>query len=131
MNPDSVNPYEAPGEASSRLDRRAWTAFTWLAAGVATVVFLGVLISRGAFRRTFEDFGVALPAITVVCLHPVFPWVLGVVFLAAIVGIEFAIGKRPIKKALCAAVLVLVLVVGAVYALAMVLPFYMLVQALQ
>ncbi len=131
MNPDTVNPYQAPRQASGRLDRRESTFFTWLAAGAAVVVFLGVLVSRAGFRKTFLDFGVALPGITMVCLHPMFPWLLAMVFLTAIFGIEFAFGKQPIKKALSAAVLVLALLVGAVYALAMYLPFAMLVQALQ
>ena len=126
------NPYQSPkavDETSSA--PRSYLNVALIAAILMTsLLLLGVLLTRGRMFALFEDFGVRLPIMTLVTLHPLVPAVLLGLLLFTVLK-EFAISSRRRAGLLNWLICLLAIVFGTLYAAAFYFPLMSLIDNLR
>lgn len=121
------NPYRSPMTPGRQLGRSNKLAASAL--GLTAAFLLAVFGTRGYFRKVFDEFGLDLPAITAVSCSPVFVWLAGALFGVTLVMQSIPAGRTT--KIACNAVAIAgALLLGALYFVAMCVPFLQLIGTL-
>ena len=120
--------------AEERLDTQSDSAapgrvFAALIGAFLFVLMLGILLSRSWVLHALDDFGVGLPAVSVVALNLAFPAVVGVL-LALMIVKQFLIRSPRVASAGNTIALLAGLLLLAVYLVGVVAPFFLLVDGL-
>ncbi len=130
MTDRSENPYQSPSVTSpGRVVFGRLSVSMVINVVLLVGLLIGILLSRGPMLSIFEDFGVALPTVTLFALS-LWPLLAAGFLLLFTILKEFAVRTRKAARRIDVVILALTIVLCFAYLIAVLLPLVVTIKSL-